>query len=216
MRHIFIDLEFCTCFRKSSPLRTETIEIGAVKLDENSRLIDEFDRLVRPDFARSIPSTERNLTGISWNMVENESSFTDVFYDFMKWVGDGEYLIYSWSTNDPIQCLRESKVKGFPIVESGMMKRWIDSGKPIPTATKKPPGRSRRSMTCFRSSRATNPFVGALQRRAKWVNRQKTISRKQVSVLRLGGELAAISAAISSVFGVHSRACRAGRAWLSA
>ena len=126
MRHIFIDLEFCTCFRKSSPLRTETIEIGAVKLDENYRLIDEFDRLVRPDFARSIPSTERNLTGISWNMVENESSFTDVFYDFMKWVGDGEYLIYSWSTNDPIQCLRESKVKGFPIVESGMMKRWID------------------------------------------------------------------------------------------
>ncbi|MBR5059703.1 MAG: hypothetical protein IKX06_02910 [Clostridia bacterium] len=126
MHHIFIDLEFCTCFRKSSPLRTETIEIGAVKLDDDYRLIGEFDRLVRPDFARSIPSAERNLTGINWSMVENERSFTDVFYDFVNWIGDGEYLIYSWSANDPIQCFRESRVKGFPIAEIGMMKRWID------------------------------------------------------------------------------------------
>lgn len=126
MIHVFIDLEFCTCFRKSSPLRTETIEIGAVKTDENYIVTGEFDRLVRPDFASSIPSAERNLTGITWAMVENESSFADVMDDFVKWIGTDDYTIYSWSNNDPIQVLRESRVKGFPAVQLGLFKKWID------------------------------------------------------------------------------------------
>ncbi len=126
MIHVFIDLEFCTCFRKSSPLRTETIEIGAVKIDEKNNVIGEFDRLVRPDFATTIPSTERNLTGITWAMVENESSFTDVMEDFVKWVGTDDYTIYSWSNNDAVQVLREARVKGFPASDLGMFKRWVD------------------------------------------------------------------------------------------
>ena len=135
MIHVFIDLEFCTCFRKSSPLRTETIEIGAVKLDSELNFAGEFDRLVRPDFAKSIPSTERNLTGITWNMVENEKSFFDVIDDFFRWVGpEEEYLIYSWSANDAVQCLRESRVKGYPLTEMGVFDRWIDLQKVFMTA----------------------------------------------------------------------------------
>lgn len=126
MIHVFIDLEFCTCFRKSSPLRTETIEIGAVKIDDEFKVIGEFDRLVRPDFATSIPSTERALTGITWAMVENESSFTDVMDDFVKWVGTDDYTIYSWSNNDAIQVLREARVKGFPASDLGMFRKWVD------------------------------------------------------------------------------------------
>lgn len=124
--HIFIDLEFCTCFRKSSPLRTETIEIGAVKVDENNRITGEFDSLVRPDFANSIPSAERNLTGITWQMVENERTFCDVMEEFVGWIGTDDYMIYSWSNNDPLQVLREARVKGFPATEMGMFKKWID------------------------------------------------------------------------------------------
>ncbi len=135
MIHVFIDLEFCTCFRKSSPLRTETIEIGAVKLDSELNFAGEFDRLVRPDFAKSIPSTERNLTGITWSMVENEKSFFDVIDDFFRWVGpEEEYLIYSWSANDAVQCLRESRVKGYPLTEMGVFDRWIDLQKVFMTA----------------------------------------------------------------------------------
>ena len=126
MIHVFIDLEFCTCFRKSSPLRTETIEIGAVKVDEDFKIIGEFDRLVRPDFATTIPSAEKNLTGITWAMVENESSFFDVMDDLIKWIGTNDYVIYSWSNNDAVQVLRESRVKGFPAATIGMFKKWVD------------------------------------------------------------------------------------------
>ncbi len=134
MIHVFIDLEFCTCFRKSSPLRTETIEVGAVKTDEDFNIIGEFDRLVRPDFCSSIPSAERNLTGITWAMVENESSFCDVMEDFVKWMGTDDYMIYSWSNNDPVQVLRESRVKGFPAAAMGMFKKWVDFQQTFMTA----------------------------------------------------------------------------------
>lgn len=71
MKHIFIDLEFCSCFRKSSPLACETIQVGAVALDDRLRFVGEFERLVGPDFATSIPSKERELTGITWDMVKD-------------------------------------------------------------------------------------------------------------------------------------------------
>lgn len=128
MKHIFIDLEFCSCFKMSSPLMCETIQVGAVILDENNKLIAEYGRLVCPDFAQSIPSKEREITGITWDMVKDEACFYDVISDFVNWCNleNEEYLIYSWSDNDALQLLRESQVKGYPLKELGLFDHWVD------------------------------------------------------------------------------------------
>lgn len=106
----------------------ETIQVGAVLLDENLNFIGEFGKLVSPDFAQSIPSKERELTGITWDMVKNEPCFYDVIDDFIKWcdIKDEDYLIYSWSDNDALQLLRESQVKGYPLKELGLFDHWVD------------------------------------------------------------------------------------------
>ena len=130
MKHIFIDLEFCSCFRMSSPLAAETIQIGAVLLNDKLELEKTYESLVSPDFAQSIPSAERKLTGITWDMVKDERGFIEVMEEFLEWAGingyDNDYLIYSWSDNDPLQLIRESRVKGLPLTELGVFDRWVD------------------------------------------------------------------------------------------
>lgn len=114
----------------SSPLAAETIQIGAVLLNDKLELEKTYESLVSPDFAQSIPSAERKLTGITWDMVKDERGFIEVMEEFLEWAGingyDNDYLIYSWSDNDPLQLIRESRVKGLPLTELGVFDRWVD------------------------------------------------------------------------------------------
>ena len=115
MNRIFVDLEMHPVAKvynaQFAVLKTETIEIGAVMLDENLREISSFNEYVRPDFSERVYPKYQRLTGITTEMLADAESFVPVFDRFCKWCGTN-YIIYSWSDNDIWQFIGECQLKG--------------------------------------------------------------------------------------------------------
>jgi inhibitor of KinA sporulation pathway (predicted exonuclease) len=88
----------------------EIIEIGAVKLDENMRIIDTFQRFVKP--INKLTQFIKKLTHISQNDVDNAKPFVDVMEEFLAWIGS-DSQICTWSTSDRKQLIKESKHKEY-------------------------------------------------------------------------------------------------------
>ena len=131
MNTIFVDLEMHPVARvytkQFAVLKTETIEIGAVMLDEHLREISSFKEYVHPDFSNIVYAKYEKLTGITTEMLADADCFQSVFDRFCKWCGS-DYTIYSWSDNDIMQLMRECDWKG---IEYGdevryMFNHWKD------------------------------------------------------------------------------------------
>ena len=130
MKYVVLDLEFC---RVPKPLRNEkfrwcyeTIQIGAVLLDENYNVTKKFGTFVRPEYGRMDTFIEK-LTGITKENVYTAKSFNDAIAAFMRWLPDDEVCCVSWSDSDKYQIMHEMEAKG---VEDGrlqeLLKTWID------------------------------------------------------------------------------------------
>jgi len=115
MRKIFIDLEMCPIPKEYAAereiCRLETIEIGAVILDEEGKEISFFKEYVRPAYAMDIPRNIEKLTGIHYSTVQGAAPFQEVLQRFTNWCGDLDYVIFSWSDNDLFQILQETALK---------------------------------------------------------------------------------------------------------
>lgn len=129
MKHIVIDFEFTTIPKKYKVQRKlchyEIVEIGAVKLNENYEVVDEFSSFVKPTYS-FVSIVAGNLTGITNKDIENAPSFEEAVQRFLNWIDD-EFEIYTWSENDRIQfeseCVLKSSNEQFHILLS---KQWQD------------------------------------------------------------------------------------------
>ena len=111
MRKIFVDLEMCPIPKKYAAekeiCKLETIEIGAVMLDEDGKETASFKEYVKPAYATEIPGHIEKLTGIRYSIVSEAASFREVLKRFTDWCGAADYTIFSWSDNDLLQILQE-------------------------------------------------------------------------------------------------------------
>ena len=82
MKHIVVDLEMNKVGKEHRNLgcTMETIEIGAIMLDENFQEISSFRTYVKPEYNTRITSIVRDLTGITYDMVINAPKFNDNDY----------------------------------------------------------------------------------------------------------------------------------------
>jgi len=134
MKHIVVDLEMNTVKNNSEIrkiCRMETIEIGAVMLDENMQEISSFRTYIKPEFSETIAHKIRRLTGITDEMVANAPKFREGFGMFAAWcAGTGDdFKIYSWSDSDYMQISKEMEVKQYELseIESRVVSEpWID------------------------------------------------------------------------------------------
>ena len=132
MRRIFIDIEMCPIPKEyeaeRETCRMETIEIGAVCLDEDRNEIASFKEYVKPAYAAKIPRHIETLTGITWDTVREAASFPEVLQRFTDWCGETDYTIFSWSDNDLLQLLQETAWKGIDDTPqlSYMYHHWKD------------------------------------------------------------------------------------------
>ena len=115
MKYIFLDLEMNPVKREFKEVRKccsrEIIEIGAVMLDEKLNIVSEFREYVKPAYNAEVVRRVRNLTGITTEMLEDAAPFCQVFDRFVRWCGNEEYQIYSWSDNDIYQMMDELLVE---------------------------------------------------------------------------------------------------------
>ena len=102
MNFIIFDLEWNNAYNyKLKRSMNEIIEIGAVKLDENLKVIDTFKQLIKPKLSKKLGSRFKNLTHITIDEINQSGiSFENAFDDFSKWCGKGDNLFLSWSTSD--------------------------------------------------------------------------------------------------------------------
>ncbi len=100
MNYIVIDFEFNGAYSKRQHrFFNEIIEFGAVKLDENLRMIDNFSELVTPQISKKLNSHVSRLTHINMEeLKESHNTFSHVLSKFKKFLGDG--MLLSWGTSD--------------------------------------------------------------------------------------------------------------------
>ncbi len=105
MRTIIFDLE-ATCWRDQHlPQEMETIEIGAVALDENGAIQSEFDCFVRPVVHPQLSDFCTKLTSITQSDVDGTDTFAIAFARFVAWAQEGgePLVLVSWGDYDPRQ-----------------------------------------------------------------------------------------------------------------
>jgi ERI1 exoribonuclease 2 len=134
MKHVVVDLEMNKVNRKlekTGCCKMETIEIGAIMLDEDLKEISSFMTFVKPEFNDSINGKIRALTGITYEMVANAPEFNEALRSFANWcLEEGEDVeIHAWSETDYRQVKKEMTLKEYQIAEEEqelLMKEWSD------------------------------------------------------------------------------------------
>lgn len=123
MKHVVVDLEMNMIRKKSEARRfctMETIEIGAVMLDDNLQEIASFRTYVKPVHNDGIARKITKLTGITDAMVANAPGFNEALRMFTNWcLGTGDDVtIYAWSESDYNQISKEMMLKGYEAADA--------------------------------------------------------------------------------------------------
>ncbi len=131
-KYVVVDLEMCkvpddkrkTVFRWP----TETIQIGAVLLDDDFEIIADYNKFVKPEYG-FLDMKIIKLTGITSKELMNAPSFREAITDFVNWIPEGAPLV-SWSDSDLKQIQHEAELKGIENERfSEIFDTWIDCQK---------------------------------------------------------------------------------------
>ena len=132
MYNLIIDLEMCNVprdYRKRSyKYANETIQIGAVLLDEDFKRIGTLCQYVHPEYG-VIDYFIENLTGRKNSQVKKAPKLNEALIHMIDWLGERDYKIYAWSESDRNQLLHEIKAKNMTderIHEFMKAENWID------------------------------------------------------------------------------------------
>lgn len=100
MHYIVLDIEF-NGRKFASELPMEVIEIGAVRLDESLRKIDEFTSFVKPVYFSKLNSFIRKKTGIPQEEIDRADGFPAVSARFAAWLNRSESFVFvTWGGED--------------------------------------------------------------------------------------------------------------------
>ncbi|MGI6096339.1 MAG: exonuclease domain-containing protein [Lachnospiraceae bacterium] len=132
MFYLVIDLEMCRVPRdyrnKAYHYAYETIQIGAVLLNEEFKQVGTIREYVHPEHGVIDPFIEK-LTGIKNSQVKKAPCIGEALVHMIDWIGDREYKVYAWSESDRNQLLHEITAKQITdeSVDAFMMEdRWVD------------------------------------------------------------------------------------------
>lgn len=102
MNYVIFDLEFNQAYRcaTNKMLKQEIIEIGAVKVDENFNVIDEFRHYINPKLFKQINPYVQAKTSITMTKLRDCGlSFPQVVKNFVNWL-EKDYILCSWGIDD--------------------------------------------------------------------------------------------------------------------
>lgn len=112
MNYIVLDLEWNQALpgaaRVTEPvcLVGEIVQMGAVKLDGDRKLLDRFDTLVRPRYYTKMQAHVRELTGLEESRLQKAPRFPEALKQFLDWCGEA-FSFVVWGGND-LRILRDN------------------------------------------------------------------------------------------------------------
>lgn len=115
MSNIVFDLEWNQAGNKeleNPRLGFEIIEIGAVKLDDNGKIIDRFSQLVRPVVYPMLFYHVKSVVQLSTEQLKRHGrGFRTVVQEFISWCGD-DPVFYTWGSMDLTELQRNIEYYG--------------------------------------------------------------------------------------------------------
>ena len=132
-KYVVVDLEMCKVPKNMKPkdlkLNQETIQIGAVLLNEELEIVDKFCTYVCPKIGL-IDSFINNLTGIHKMDVRNAPDMQTALNMFREWMPEQDVKMVAWSDNDERQIRKEILEKNIAIEnDDWLTEQWIDCQK---------------------------------------------------------------------------------------
>ena len=102
----------------------EIIEIGAIKLNDERRMISEFSELVKPQVYHEMHHITRKLIHLQMKQLEQGRSFTEVMEQFREWCGE-DYIFCTWGPLDLTELQRNIRYYGLEPLSDGPI-RFLD------------------------------------------------------------------------------------------
>lgn len=101
MNYIIMDLEWNNAYcKKKKGFINEIIEIGAVKLDEDLRVIDTFSMFIKAQLGKKLHSRVKELTNITNDDISSGTPFSQTMALFRKWSAGSDNVILTWGDTD--------------------------------------------------------------------------------------------------------------------
>ena len=99
MSYVILALDWNSGYSKSTGgFFNEIIEFGAVKLDDDLNIIEEFSLLIKPRITKKLRSNITELTSITNDDLKSGTSFVSAMSRFSMFSGDS--IIMTWSVTD--------------------------------------------------------------------------------------------------------------------
>ena len=90
----------------------EIIEIGAVKLNSERQIIDQYQVLIQPRVYKKLHHRTREIIQMDMKLLEGEGiPFYRAVKEFLKWCGE-DALFCSWGNSDLLELQRNMKYYG--------------------------------------------------------------------------------------------------------
>lgn len=103
MNYIVMDLEWNQSYNghmgEHPRMPFEIIEIGAVKVDKNYNIIDEYASLIKPRIYKKLHMKIKSILNYDENDLNNGRDFKEVCTEFLEWCGD-DYMFCTWGPMD--------------------------------------------------------------------------------------------------------------------
>jgi len=133
MQYAVLDLEMCKVpkgYRNEKyKWGHETIQIGAVLLNENYEVVSKFSTYIHPEFGQ-IDTFIKNLTGIKKENIKDAPLLAEGIRMFMDWLPEGDVRCVSWSMSDERQIRHEIESKNIVNERlNELLDQWIDCQK---------------------------------------------------------------------------------------
>lgn len=112
MNYIVFDLEWnqSPAGKKyaNSKIPFEIIEIGAVKLNEERKIVDRFQCLIKPQVYNWIHENIHEVIHVNYRDLRRGKTFSQAVEEFFKWCGE-EYAFFTWGNQDLTELQRNMK-----------------------------------------------------------------------------------------------------------
>ena len=124
MNFILLDLEWNAAYsRRHGKFVNEIIQIGAVKLNENLKFIDDISIMVHSQLTKKLSGRFKNLTNISNDEMLAGLSLSNAIEKYNQWVGT-DTLTMTWSTSDLYAIIENCK--SFADGKMFLIEKYVD------------------------------------------------------------------------------------------
>lgn len=115
MNYIVFDLEWNQCpygkGQENERIPFEIIEIGAVKLNSEKQIIDQYQVLIQPRVYKKLHFRTKEIIQLDMKELEKGKAFYKAIREFLKWCGE-DCRFCTWGNSDLLELQRNMKYYG--------------------------------------------------------------------------------------------------------